>query len=65
MRASRSSRVGGGDQDDSDGISAVTKPFGVGMTGALDGSPSRDAQQLGMQDSAPSGLLAKSRGFPV
>eukprot|EP00965_Chrysotila_dentata_P064581 2141361-Pleurochrysis_carterae.AAC.5 len=59
MRASRSNQVGGGNQDDSDGMLAVSKPSGVGKAGTPDGSPSRDAQQFAMKDSVPSCFLAK------
>eukprot|EP00965_Chrysotila_dentata_P225036 6194534-Pleurochrysis_carterae.AAC.2 len=64
MKASRPKGKGGKDKDDSDEMLAVTKPSKMGMAGTPDKSPSRDAQQLEIKESAPSGLLARLRGSP-
>eukprot|EP00965_Chrysotila_dentata_P100674 3326621-Pleurochrysis_carterae.AAC.2 len=64
MRASRSSRAGGADRHDSDGMLAVTKPSDVGMAGTPDEAPSRDAQLLEMKDFRASWLSGESTRIP-
>eukprot|EP00965_Chrysotila_dentata_P096121 3175499-Pleurochrysis_carterae.AAC.1 len=64
MRASRSSRVGGGDKGHLKGVPTVHGFSDLGMAGAFDESPSRDARPLTVKDDAYSGLLARVRGSP-
>eukprot|EP00965_Chrysotila_dentata_P149186 4927061-Pleurochrysis_carterae.AAC.2 len=62
MRASRSSRVGGGSKGHSESVPAVHGSSGLGMADALDVSSTRDARPLEVKDDVHSGLLARVRG---
>eukprot|EP00965_Chrysotila_dentata_P254863 6212019-Pleurochrysis_carterae.AAC.2 len=64
IRASRSSPVGGGDKGHSKRVSTAHGSSDLGMVGALDELPSRDACLLEVKDDAYSGLLARVRGSP-
>eukprot|EP00965_Chrysotila_dentata_P084637 2793457-Pleurochrysis_carterae.AAC.2 len=59
MRASRSSPVGGKAKVHSKSVSTVHGSSDLGMAGAPDESPSRDARLLEVKDDAYSGLLAR------